>query len=267
MSGIYTFFGVDHKCGTSMLCQSVAEFIAKEIPDWKVLVIHTEGASGNDYASGAGESMDRIRPELAEGLIDPQEIMARSKWQDNLYYILGADPLDGDGKYHPNLSDQLLKQLRHCFDLILCDSGSQIGHGLALGSLFAADGIFLVMTQSESAVRRFERLMPLYQKLNVSTLGCLINRYQDENPYTLGYLRKRLDQFWGDFFVVSESPLGLVAEAEGRSLIHYRDKNFGKDVRSTANLILRNAGAAPITEGSRRPWNLLKFRNTSKTEA
>ena len=266
MSGIYTFFGVDHKCGTSMLCQSIAELISKEMPDWKILVIHTEGAPGTDYAAGAKESMERIRPELAEGLVDIQDIMARSKWQNNLYLISGADPLEGDGKYHPNLSDHLLRQLKGCFDLILCDSGSQIDHGLALGSLFASDGIFLVMIQAESAIRRFERLLPLYHKLNVATLGCLINRFQDKNPYTVGYLRERLDRFAGDFYTVGESSLGMVAEAEGRSLIQYRDKVFGKDVCSAANLILCDIGAAPIGERVKNPWNLLKFRNTSKIE-
>ncbi|MDD3289587.1 MAG: hypothetical protein PHT29_01680 [Eubacteriales bacterium] len=267
MSGIYTFFGVDHKCGTSMLCQSVAELIANEMPNWKILVIHTEGAPGTDYASGTRESMERIRPELAEGLIDVRDIMARAQWHDNLYLISGADPLEGDGKYHPNVSDHLLRNLKGFFDLILCDSGSQIDHGLALGSLFASDGILLVMIQAESAVRRFERLIPLYHKLNVATLGCLINRYQDKNPYTLSYLRERLDQFSGDFYTVGESSLGLLAEAEGKALIHYKDKAFGKDVRSTANLILEDIGVAPIGERVKNSWNLLKFRNISKIES
>lgn len=264
MSGIYTFFGVDHKCGTTMLCQSVAELISREMPVWRILVIHTEGNPGTDYAEGVRESVERIRPELAEGLIDTQEIMTRSQWQDNLYFISGADPMEGDGNYHPKLSDHLLRRLKNCFDLILCDSGSQIDHGLALGSLFASDGIFLVMTQAESAVRRFERLLPLYHKLNVSTLGCLINRYQSDSPYTLRYLRERLDQFKGAFYTIEESPLGFLAEAEGRALIQYRDKSFGRDVCSMANIILSDIGAEPIEKKGKSPWSLMRFRNTSE---
>jgi hypothetical protein len=267
MSGIYTFFGVDHKCGTSMVCQSVAECIARAVPEWNILLIHTEGDPGTGYASGSGESTERIRPGLSEGLFDPQEVMARSKWKGNLHFIAGADPLEGEGKYHPNLSDTLLRHLKGCFDLILCDSGSQIEHGLALGSLFAADGIFLVMVQAEGAVRRFERLIHLYLKLNVPTMGCLINRFREKNPYTPAYLRERLDRFPADFYTVGESALGPLAEAEGRSLFQYRDRMYGKDVRHIASLILSDAGRGPIPEKERSAWSLMKFRNISKAEA
>jgi hypothetical protein len=264
MRGIYAFFGVDHKCGTSMLCQSAGELIARARPDWKVLVIHTEEDSGTYYTTGSQESFDRLRPELAEGLLDVHDVAARSRCRGNLHFISGADPLNGDGKYHPNHSDHLLKHLRECFDLILCDSGSHIGHGLALGSLFAAHGIFLVMLQAESSVRRFERLIPLYRKLNVSTIGCLVNRYREHNPFSLSYIRERLDGFEQPFYTVRESPQGLLAETEGRCLIHYRDRSFESDIRCAANLILNDMNAEPIVERVKDPWNLARFRNISK---
>lgn len=267
MSGIYTFFGVDNKCGTSMVCQSVAEYIAGEMPDWNVLLIHTEGDVGTGYAACSGESTGRIRPGLSKGLFDSQEVVARSQWQKNLHFIAGADPLEEEGKYHPDLSNALLRRLKNCFDLILCDSGSQIENGLALGSLFAADGIFLVMVQAEGAVRRFERLIRLYLKLNVSTMGCLINRFREKSPYTPAYLRERLDQFPGAFYTVGESPMGILAETEGRSLMNYRDRAFRKDVCRIGDLILADAGAQRVPEKGRASWNLLKFKNTSRIEA
>lgn len=246
-----------------MLCQSVGEFIAKEKPEWKILIVHTEEDTGTHYTTGSPESFDRIRPELAEGFLDVSDIAARSQCSENLHFIAGTDPLRGDGKYYPNHSDQLLKSLSECFDVILCDSGSHIGHGLALGSLFAAHGIFLVMIQAETCIRRFERLIPLYQKLNVQTMGCLVNRFVENNPLSIAYIKERLIDFSHPFYTVRESSQGMLAEIECRSLIHYRDKRFVEDIRRAANLIVKDMGSKPIELKAKEAWNLTKFRNIS----
>ena len=48
-----------------------------------------------------------------------------------------------------------MKSAAQSFDLVICDSGANIEHGLALGALFASDCIYMVLDQSESAFRPY----------------------------------------------------------------------------------------------------------------
>lgn len=265
MNGIYTFLGVDHKCGTSMICQSVAEWIARRKPEWRVLVMHAEADPSPVYTSGSRESMDRLRPELAEETYDADDVVQRSKCAGNLHVISGSDPLQSEGAFHPNHSDHLLRNLSEHFDVILCDSGSHIVHGLTLGSLFAAHGILLVAVQTETCLRRFERLLPLYERLNVRTLGCLINRHQNHHPFTASYFKARLGSFSAPFFTVCESSHGSLAETEGRSLVHYRDRTFSRDIERVAGLILKDMGRELAAERAKEPWKRMTFKNTSNS--
>ncbi|NCB41086.1 MAG: hypothetical protein EOM59_00445 [Clostridia bacterium] len=248
MDKIFVYYGIDHKCGTSMVCQSIAERIAKEFPQLKVLLIHTEGRCGTDFVSGVSESMERIRPYLCEGVLDAEEILSKSKLKENLYFIAGEEQLDSARLYQPSMSDLLLSSMRAKFDLIFCDSGSEIEHGLALGSLFAADAIYLVMVQSESALRRFEWLYPLYSKLSVKTAGYLINKYDKENPYSKKYMKQRLGLKEHSFLTIRESLQGAQAEIQRCTLNCYNEKPYSSDIKCMANCVLKRAGLPGIPE-------------------
>lgn len=252
MDKVFVYYGVDHKCGTSMVCQSVAEKIAKEFPALKILVAHTEGRSGTDFVSGVSESMERIRPYLAEGFLDGEEIFSKSKFKENLYFIAGAEQLDSANNYHPGMSDLFLSTMKSKFDLIFCDSGSEIENGLALGSLFVADAVYIVMQQSESALKRFEWLYPLYTKLNVKTAGYLVNKYDKDSPYSMKYLQERLDLLGDKFITIRESQQGKQAEIERCTLNNYNEKAYNSDIKDMANHVLERAGLACIPERKKR---------------
>lgn len=252
MDKVFVYYGADHKCGTSMICQSVAEKIANEFPDLKILVVHTEGRRGVDFVSGVSESMERIRPYLAEGFLDGEEIFSKSKLSENLYFIAGEEQLDSASSYHPGMSDLFLATMKPKFDLIFCDSGSEIEHGLALGSLFAADAIYVVMLQSESVLKRFEWLYPLYVKLNVKTASYIINKYDKESPYRMRYLQDRLGFSANQFLTIRESSQGKRAEIERCTLNHYNDKAFNKDIINMANTVLKRAGLHSIDERKKK---------------
>ena len=252
MDKVFVYYGADHKCGTSMICQSVAERIASEFPTLKILLVHTEGRKGVDFVSGVSESMERIRPYLVEGFLDAEEIFSQSKLTRNLYFIAGEEQLDSASSYHPGMSDLFLSAMKAKFDLIFCDSGSEIEHGLALGSLFAADAVYIVMTQSESVLKRFEWLYPLYSKLNVNTAHYIINKYDKENPFTVGYMQDRLGVTLDQFLTVRESPQGCQAEIERCTLNKYNDKAYTKDITAMANTILKRAGLQSIPGGRKK---------------
>ena len=267
MRKIYSFFGVDHKCGTSMLCQSVAELIAAERPSLRVLLIHAEGDAGTGYTGFEAGVMERMHPALAQGLYDVEEMLERSVWKENLSFIAGADPLEDSGAYRPQEAEAFFRLLKSSFDLILSDSGSRIDHGLALGSLFAADGVFLIASQNESALRKFERLLPLYIKLELPTLACLINRFSLDSPYSLGYIRERLCAFGEPFYPISLSPAGPRAETRGESLLQQKDRIFADEIRMTANLLLVHAGLDPLKERMPSPWMRLRSKPTFAQES
>lgn len=252
MDKVFVYYGVDHKCGTSMICQSVAEKIAKEFPALKILIAHTEGRRGTDFVSGVCESMERIRPYLAEGFLDGEEVFSKSKFKGNLYFVAGAEQLDSSNNYHPGMSDVFISTMKSKFDLIFCDSGSEIENGLALGALFMADAVYIVMQQSESALRRFEWLYPLYKKLNVKTAGYLLNKYDKDSPYSMKYLQERLDFIDNEFITIRESQQGKQAEIERCTLNHYNEKTYNVDIINMANRVLKRAGLACIPERKKR---------------
>jgi MinD-like ATPase involved in chromosome partitioning or flagellar assembly len=254
MKNVFAFHGVDHKCGTSMICQSVAERIAEEFPGITILVVHTEGRSGIDYSIGTEESMDRIKPYLEEGILDVDEVFTKSKWKDNLYMVAGSSQMDSAHSFHPDMSDCFLTSMKPRFDLILCDSGSEIEHGLALGSLFSADGVFIVVIPGESALRRYEALSSLYQKLELNILGYIINCFNTQAPYNKAYLKDRLNLPEELSFTVQEAAQGRQAEAEGHTLLYYRNIQYGKDITSIANRILNHAGFDQLRERKKTLW-------------
>ena len=53
MSIAAAFLGCDHRVGTSMLCQSAAEYIAEKYPEKNVLIFHAEGSMGTEYSPEA----------------------------------------------------------------------------------------------------------------------------------------------------------------------------------------------------------------------
>ncbi len=258
MNKVFAFHGADHKCGTSMICQSVAERIAMEFPQKNILVVHTEGRRGTDYATGVGESLDRIKPYLAEGVLDGDEVFVKSKWKDNLFMVAGSGQLDSAHSYHPDMSDFFLASMRVRFDLILCDSGSEIEHGLALGSLFSSDGIYIVMVPTESAIKRYEWLAPLYQKLKLNLAGYVINRFDLDSPYNKPYIKDRLAIREDLIVTVHDSAQGKQAETEGHTLLNYHDGNYSKDITIVANKVLSSAGLDMIETRKKRLWKGLK---------
>ena len=58
MSIAAAFLGCDHRVGTSMICQSTAEYLAERYIEKKVLVIHAEASFGTDYSPCVSESME-----------------------------------------------------------------------------------------------------------------------------------------------------------------------------------------------------------------
>jgi len=238
MKKIFTFHGADHKCGCSMLSQCVAERIAQKCADMNVLLVHAEQSEGTGYSPRVRESLERIRPYLAERLLDISDIVERSGYRDNLSIIAGTDRPGSSESFHPDMAEFFLGSVSESFDVVICDSGANMEHGLSLGALFASDSIFMVFTQSESAFKHYEWLMPLYEKLGLNIQGYVLNRFQSQSAYTRDYVKKRLKAGRDQLFTVRESSFGQLAEIDEKSLISYKDQGILRDIDMIVNSIL-----------------------------
>ena len=245
MKKIFTFHGADHKCGCSMISQCVAERVAKECSDLSILLVHAEESANTGYSPRVGESMERIRPYLAERLLDVRDVVRKSEYKDNLYMIAGTSCPGSSESFHPDMAEFFLSAMTENFDIVICDSGANIEHGLSLGTLFASDSIYMVFEQSESAFKRYEWLQPLYSKLGLNIQGFIINKFTKQSAYTKEYVRKRLGVQREMVFTVHDSQYGSLAEIDEKSLLSYKDQVFRRDIDLIVADILSSAALTP----------------------
>jgi MinD-like ATPase involved in chromosome partitioning or flagellar assembly len=228
-----------------MISQCVAERIAQENSRLNVLLIHAEQSGGTGYSPHVRESMERIRPYLAERLLDINDIIQRSGYRDNLSIIAGTDRPGSSELFHPDMAEFFLGSMAQSFDVVICDSGANMEHGLSLGALFGSDSIYMVFEQKENAFRHYEWLLPLYKKLGLNISGYVMNRFTANSAYTREYVKKRLRTSRDRLFTVRESDFGILAEIEEKSLLSYRDPGFTKDVDILAkDILMQTAGGS-----------------------
>ena len=230
MKKIFSFYSSDHRTGTSMLAQCAAERLAERDRSKKVLLVQSRGCGGSDYSPQLRESVGRLKPYLAERLINAEEIKRKAVWRDNLSVIGGPDDPCGASDIYPEMGEYLLRTLAPYYDVVICDGGADIEEGLALGSLFASDSIYMVLAQSENCLRRYEWLLPVYRQLSLVAERFVINSFSPASPYTEGYICDRLGIPKTAVRKVRCSDFGQTAETDARSLVSYRDKGFLKDI-------------------------------------
>lgn len=257
MSKLFVFHGADRRVGVSMLAQSAAELLSQGRKDLKVLLVNLQGRYGTVYTSYTGESIERLRHHLDNRLVNKEELLDRCRCTENLYIIGGVSSIGEEQFYQPEMSAYLLSLLKGEFDIILADSGSEVGNGLALGALVMADEIFLVVTQQESVLRRYEKLKELYKKLKLSFPLIICSHFRDEDPYGKAYLARRLGVDKKAILTVAETDNGRLAEMERKTLMSYRGGLYQADVLAAANEILQRAGQPPMSRQKKGYENIL----------
>lgn len=242
MKKVFAFLGGDHKCGTSMISQSVAESVASRLKDLKVLLIHAEKDENNIFSPNVGESLENIRPYLTERLIDMGEIASKSRYKDNLYIIGGNSKPGSSGSFSPSMSEYLLSAASAIFDIVICDSGADVENGMSIGSLFSANNIYLVSTSSEATLKKEEFAMSFYRKLNLPISKIIINKYSKRKVNSVELICERLGFVKDDMFVISQSENGDRAEQEERSIYSMKDYKFKREIDKVADDLVRRIG-------------------------
>ena len=242
MRQICTFFGMDHKCGSTMISQSVAESLAAKLSGQKILLIHTECDGNNLFSPNVGESLDSIHPYLTERLIDMGEIAEKSRYKDNLYIIGGNYKPGSSSNLSPTMGEYLLSAASELFDIIVCDSGADFEHGMSLGSLFSANNIYLVTTASEASIRKGEGCVAFFKQINLPLTKLVVNKYSKRSVNSIDLISARLGFKKDNLFIVSESDNGDRAEQEERSIYSMKDSRFRKEIDRIADNITERLG-------------------------
>ena len=242
MGEIFSFLGTDSKCGTSQTVLSLATVLTGKYPEMKVLIFHAEEALGDDYIPVIQKSMEDIKPYLNDRLWDLESICSGALLKKNLSVIGGADRTASGGLYSPEKVEAFLLDLASVFDLVLCDCGSDICHGLSLGALISAEKRCMVLSQGEKALRRYEWLRPVLSKLDLDGEIFICCKYTDANPCDRYYMDHRLMLQKGSVIPVSFAPDGGKAEFYRRPLISFRNRKYTSDIERLAELLLLKDG-------------------------
>lgn len=239
MGKLISFFGADYKVGTTQISQCCAELIAKQNPELEVLFVSADGTGGDDYYTGVGETIEGIRPFLAEALIDIDELKSKIQYQKNLYILGGkTSPKTGD-YFTPEMIELLLGLSKSKFDLIIIDAGSRIEEGISLGSLFSSDRIYLILNQNESSLKRFLWHANLYNQLGIEFFKYIINKYDKNSAYEIDYIKDRLLIDNNCICTVRIHKNSEEAEIAYSSLINVKpNKLFIKDIEKISEEIL-----------------------------
>lgn len=238
MNNVVVLHGIDHKVGTTMIAQSVAEIISEEKKGYKVLLLFLNGRKSTDYVREEFDSIGHIKMQIDNRIITGKEMIKACRCHNNLYMLAGIDKPEEERYYYPDTAEYVLNALKSEFDLILVDSGNTLDNGLALGSLKFCSSRLLVLTQQETMLKRYEELLPLYEKLGLDFSSLIINKFSSQDPYDLGYLSIRLDTLKSKIRRVEMTNSARQAEMEYKTLLAFQDEKYTRDVLAIANLIL-----------------------------
>ncbi len=239
---VFSFTGADHKAGTTLLSECAAERLAARFPGLRVLHVCACGWDERPAGEPLRENLDSLRTGLKDGVLDAAWTAENSAAPGSLFRIGGScDPCSGSS-FHPDMISYLIARMRDHFDLIICDAGCEPAHGISLGALLGAELVVMVLTQSETSVRRLEWLRPLCGRLGIEPGLFVINRYSRGSVYGRRYLCERLGIGEDSALCVREASYhaeGLPEEDAPRKL---KDRAFLKDVDALCSRMAEAAG-------------------------
>lgn len=254
MNNLTVFHGVDHKVGTTMVSQSVAELIAECRPELTVLWISLQGREGTEYIQEVGESIEGLKLYLDSKVFTADEVLQKCGNGKNLYLLGGVSAITEERYYFPHTASYLLTQVQQTFDVIIADSGNNVDNGLSVGALELGGENFLVLTQQESMLKRYEKLRRFYRDLHLRFDRFVVNKHRADDPYDLDYIEKRLELDEEQIFKVQECGQARRAEMEYQTLMAYRNEKYLSDLRLISNEILKRQELPSIERQRKSRW-------------
>lgn len=248
------FFGIDHKVGTTMISQSAAELISSHYPNLKVLLASMNGRESAEYVREAPVSIDAMKFYIDNEMIVGADFLKTCTHKGNFYMMSGISNELESRFYYPDRVRYFLEEIASEFDIIIADCGSDLDNGLAIGALSASEDIFLIISQQESAIKRFEKNKPLMKELNIKESAYIINKYSEQDPYGLNYLSDRLKIGKDKIWKVALSDYNRQAEIDYKTLLEFKNEIYIQDISRVANIVLHNKGFSLIKKQRKSRW-------------
>ncbi len=243
MNNVFSFHGADHKVGTTQIAQCCAELLAKRYPKTTVLLIQGDGGRGSEYCNHVRESVEKIRPFLAQSIINIDDIKQKSCYKDNLYIIGGQDHPGNNEYLTPDMAELLVDAVRTVFDVIIIDTGCHIEDPFALGAALSSDKVYMVINQTESSLRRYEWSSFLFERVDLYFDKFILNKYDKNSIYEKSYIADRLMLCEKGILTVKKCKDGNIAETKSQSLISIKEsKTLIKDIERIVGDIVEYAG-------------------------
>ena len=254
LHNLFVFHGADHKVGTTMISQSVAETISDSDPNLKVLYLALNGRGSTEYIRMPTVSIDSMKNLISNKMINRHDFLRTCRTTDRFYMLAGILNELEERHYLPEMATYLLEEVSPEFDLVIADCGNTPDNGLAAGALQASGRMFYLITQQESVLNRCEKQRELYSALGVTEIVYLVNKYRKQEPYSVPYIGERLGIEKNLLCKIAASDYSGRAEIDHKTLIGYRDEGYFHDILSVANLILEKTGRKKAAEKRRFRW-------------
>lgn len=251
---LYSFHGADHKVGTTMTAQSVAESISTAYPNLKILLIAMNGRESAEYFREAPMGIDSIKFHIDNKMITGEDFLKACTHKGNFYIMTGISNEAEVRYYHPDMAKYLLEEAASEFDLVIADCGNELDNGLAVGALSVSVEVLFVTAQQETAIRRYERNRKLFSDLGIGVSVFIINKYCGQDPYGLSYIAKRLETEKEKFLKIDLSGFSRQAEMDCRTLLDYNCEAYRNDITTVVNYILNKAGFSEIQRQRKSRW-------------
>ncbi|MDD3169042.1 MAG: hypothetical protein PHC91_06215 [Eubacteriales bacterium] len=251
---LFAFFGADHKVGTTMVAQSVAEAISTHHPNLKILLAAMNGRESNEYIREAPAGIDGLKIHIDNKMINGEDFLKTCTHKGNFYVMAGISNETEERYYHPEMAKYLMGEVAPEFDMVIADCGNELDNGLAVGTLSIAGESFFVAAQQETVIRRYEKNRKLIEDLGIGITAFLINKFYEQDPYGLTYIANRLEQEKDKLLKIESAGYSRQAEIDYKTLLDYKNEGYLQDILTVANVILRKNGFTEIQRQRKSRW-------------
>lgn len=262
---IVNFLGIDHKVGTTMITQSIADAIAYNDPSLNIIRLALHNRLGLDYYPHAVGSVDDLLISLDVKYLDAEDFEAVSHKTGSLRVLGGLKDISLGRKFGIEETKYLLKFVSERYDLVIVDAGAELDNGLTAGALSMGDQLFYVATQSESCLQQFSHMMPVVKLCcSKQPSAVILNKFLVNEVYNVQYISKRLDMDKKVFKTVPMVDDYLKAERDHVSFFGRRNKQYDNDILAIADLITIEKGIGPLKRNNKGIKQLLGWPNSGK---
>ena len=248
MCKVFAFHGAERKVGVTMIAQSIAEKIANDCEQFQVLLLVLNGRANEQYFDKEVKSIDEYKLQLESKLLNEKDFARDCRYKGNLHVLVGPRDEFEYRYYFPEEVTYLIECVKSEFDVIIVDTGDSIDCGLAVGGLTYSEHRYMVASQDETSLVRYENLHRLYEQMGYDFDYIVINKYLSQDVYSKNYIGERIGYNKEQLLILENSNKGKQAERGKKSLYELHDEVWCKGLEPIVQEVLRLCGVNGIAK-------------------